>query len=402
MAGAMTESTGHGQAQFWRGGLRWMAVAGLLALAGCKMIPDAGKNLPPPPPAQTDADVIAPLPTDTERHRVALLLPMSGTNANVGRSIADATTMALLDTRTEKLRITTYDTAAAGGAAAAARKAVAEGAKLILGPLTADDVRLVSPVARGASVPVISYSNDVGVAGNGAFIMGFVPTQSVERVVRYARSNGATSFAALVPKGLYGERAGDAFLRAVRDSGGTVVALESFDRSAGSVTAAVKRLAQSSSYDALMIADTGRIALQAAPLVRANGGAEARLLGTELWNTETTLAASSAMRGAWFASVSDSLYNQFATKYRARYSRAPYRLATLGYDSVLLAARIAQDWPMGRPFPTSRLTDSDGFMGLDGTFRFTNAGIAERALEVQQIGAGTINVVDPAPRSLGR
>lgn len=402
MARAMTESTGYRQAPFWRGSLRWAAAAGLLALAGCKMIPDASQNLPPPPSAQSDSDVIAPLPTDTERHRVALLLPMTGTNAGVGRSIADATTMALLDTRTEKLRITTYDTAAAGGAAAAARKAVAEGAKLILGPLTADDVRVVSPVARGADIPVISYSNDVGVAGNGAYIMGFVPTQSVERVVRYARSNGASSFAALVPKGLYGERAGDAFLRAVRDSGGTVVALESFDRSAGSVSAAVKRLANASSYDALMIADTGRIALQAAPLVRANGGAQARLLGTELWNTDNALAASSAMRGAWFASVSDRLYNQFASKYRARYNRAPYRLASLGYDSVLLAARIAQDWQIGRPFPTGRLSDSDGFMGLDGTFRFTKDGVAERALEVQQIGAGTVSVVDPAPRNLGR
>lgn len=398
----MTESTGRGQAPFFRrGGLRWMMAAGLLALAGCKMIPEPGGNLPPPP-AQTDTDVLAPLPTDTERHRVALLLPMSGTNAGVGRSIADATTMALLDTRTEKLRITTYDTATAGGAAAAARKAVAEGAKLILGPLTADEVRASAPVARGAGVPVISYSNDVAIAGNGAYIMGFVPTQSVERVVRYARSNGATDFAALVPKGLYGERAGDAFLRAVRDSGGTVVALESFDRSAGSVSAAVKRLAQKSSYDALMIADTGRIALQAAPIVRANGGAQARLLGTELWNTDNSLAASGAMRGAWFASVSDRLYNQFASKFRARYNRAPYRLASLGYDSVLLTARIAQDWKVGAPFPIGRLTDSDGFMGLDGTFRFTPAGIAERALEVQQIDAGTVSVVDAAPRSLSR
>jgi hypothetical protein len=39
------------------------------------------------------------LPTDTARHRVALLVPLSGENAAVGRSIANATTMALLDTK---------------------------------------------------------------------------------------------------------------------------------------------------------------------------------------------------------------------------------------------------------------------------------------------------------------
>ena len=41
------------------------------------------------------------------RHRVALLVPMSGANAGVGQSIANATTLALLDTKTDKGRITT-------------------------------------------------------------------------------------------------------------------------------------------------------------------------------------------------------------------------------------------------------------------------------------------------------
>ena len=38
-------------------------------------------------------------------------------------------------------------------------------------------------------MPVLSFSNDSSVAGNGVFIMGFVPGQSVERVVAYARAN---------------------------------------------------------------------------------------------------------------------------------------------------------------------------------------------------------------------
>ena len=61
------------------------------------------------------------LPTDTARHRIALLVPLSGENAAVGRSIANATTMALLDTNAENLRITTYDTATGAGSAAAQR-----------------------------------------------------------------------------------------------------------------------------------------------------------------------------------------------------------------------------------------------------------------------------------------
>src|SRR3546814_12990804 len=76
------------------------------------------------------------------------------------------------------------------------------------------------------------------------------------------------------------------------------------------------------------------------------------------------------MRGAWFASVSDGLYGQLATKYRSRYGKAPYRLASLGYDSVLLTVRIARDWKPGTSFPVNRLMAADGFGGIDGLFRF--------------------------------
>ncbi|WP_041392226.1 penicillin-binding protein activator [Sphingobium sp. SYK-6] len=378
-----------------------LALLGALLLSACaSVVPRTEPPPPPPPPKTGDLDLDKGLPTDTQRHRVALLVPLSGTNAGVGRSISNATTMALLDTKTERLRVTTYDTGK--GAAEAAKQAVAEGNRLILGPLTADEVRAAAPVARAAKVPIISYSNDESVAGNGVFLLGYSPEQSVERVVGYARSRDLSNFAALVPRGVYGERAGAAFLSRVKAAGGTVVAMETFDRSAASVQAAIKRLAASSSYDALLIADVGRIALQAGPLVRANGGADVRILGTELWNTETGLTSSAALRGAWYASVSDNLYRTLSSKYRASFGTAPYRLASLGYDSVLLAVRIAADWKPGTAFPVGRLTDPEGFSGIDGAFRFSRDGIAERALEVTEIGAGATSVVDPAPRGFAK
>ena len=42
--------------------------------------------------------------------------------------------------------------------------------------------------------------------------------------------------------------------------------MQTFDRSAGSITAAVKKLQASSSYDALLIADSGRVAMQIVPV----------------------------------------------------------------------------------------------------------------------------------------
>ncbi|HUD95681.1 MAG TPA: penicillin-binding protein activator [Sphingobium sp.] len=382
-------------------GARIAFMGAALFLAACQSIVPKGPapTTPTGPTQPTGPDVTQGLPTDTARHRVALLVPMSGPNAGVGQSIANATTLALMDTKTDKVRITTYDTAL--GAAAAVNKALGEGNRLILGPLLAEDARVIGPLAARANVPVISFSNDASIAGNGIYVMGYNPNQSIERVVGFAREKGLSNFGALVPRGTYGERAGNAMLRAVEQAGGTVVSMQTFDRSPASITAAVKKLQASSSYDALLIADSGRVALQVAPIVRKNGGATARLLGTELWNTDTALAATPVLRGAWFASVSDTLYRQLATKYRARYGNAPFRLSSLGYDAVLLTVRIAQDWKPGTPFPNARLRDAGGFSGIDGAFRFNRTGVAERALEVSEVGTGAINVIDAAPRGFG-
>ena len=79
------------------------------------------------------------------------------------------------------------------------------------------------------------------------------------------------------------------------------------------------------------------------------------------------------------------------------FSPTPYRPASLGSDPVLLTVRIARAWKPGTNFPANRLLAADGFGGIDGIFRFSNRGIAERALEISEIGAGGFRVVDPAP-----
>lgn len=372
-------------------GLRRIAAAGTLALlAGCTVIP---KTVAPPPPPPKPVEV-APdanvLPTDADRHRVALLVPMSGQNAPVGQAIANATTMALLDTNAQNIRITTYDTAA--GAGLAANKAILDGNRLILGPLLADEVVAVASVARPAKVPMITYSNDAAVADRDVFVLGQVPAQAIARVVGFAQDKGIKSIGAIIPTGAYGQRVSSALTVAARARGISVTAVEAYDRSNTSVSSAVRRVIAKGGADALLIGDSGRIALMAAP-----AAAGLQLMGTELWNGDASIARSPAMRGAWFAAVSDKRFAQFEQSYRTRFGVAPSRLATLGYDSVLLTLNVARGWKPGTLFPTAKLYARDGFIGLDGVFRFEANGVAERAMEVREVGAGTFITASPAP-----
>ena len=378
-----------------------VAVGAAMLLAGCKIIPGGGTGTtgPAPTPSPTSSPVVQPLPNDDGRHRVALLVPMSGQNGAVGQSIANATTMALLDTNAENLRITTYDTA--GGARNAAARAVAEGNKLILGPLLSDDVAQVLAEARPADVPLITFSNDSKVTAPDVFVFGQAPEQSIERTVNYARGKGSRSFAALIPEGEYGQRAEAAFRTAVGNAGGTFAGTESYARGNTSIVSATNRLSQKGGFDTVFIADGARLSGQAASVLKPRGAGSVRLLGTELWSGESEVTRTASLRGAWFSALSDARFGRFSESYKGRFGAQPYRVSTLGYDAVLLALRIARDWRPGRSFPTSKLRDEGGFLGLDGAFRFTRSGIVERAMEVREVRDGTVAIVDPAPAKFG-
>lgn len=362
----------------------------VVLLAACQAIPRGGDGPPP---------VVTPDPLDS-MHRVALLLPVTGPDGDVGQSIANATALALSDTKVTNIRLITYDTGL--GVTAATRRAIADGNKLILGPLRGDNVLEAAAVARPAGVPIISFSNDVGVAGQNVFLLGHLPNQSIDRVVRYAKAQGLNRFGGIVSANVYGQRAQSSLTSAVRNAGGNLVGVQESDGSAASADAAARRLGQLGQIDAVLIADSGRAAVVTVPSLRRHGLKNAKILGTDLWNIDGSLASKPPMYGAWFASVSDTLYNQYATKYRTRFGRAPLRLSSLGYDSVLLVARVARDWRPGSKFPVSQLTDPQGFIGVDGAFRFLSNGLTDRMLEVQEIQAGKFVTVNAAPTQFSK
>lgn len=379
------------------GDLKRLLTVGLLglAIAGCQVIP---KTTPQPGPVPTPTPTATPtdnLPTDETRHRIALLVPLSGENGTVGQSIANATTMALLDTNAENLRITTYDTAT--GASSAAARAVRDGNKLILGPLLGEDVSAVIAQARPANVPLISFSNDSTVAAPDVFMMGVIPEQSIARTVDYSIAQGSRRFAAIVPNGEYGRRAEIALTTRISASGGVLVATERYDRSNTSIVSSAERLKAKGGFDTVLIADGVRLSAMAAGTLKNSSQLLPTIIGTELWSGDDNLLRATGLRGARFSALSDARYRQFVTSYQTRFGEPPYRVATLGYDAVLLTLRIAREWRPGRNFPIAMMLDDGGFLGIDGPFRFRRGGIAERAMEVRQVDNGAINVLDPAP-----
>jgi branched-chain amino acid transport system substrate-binding protein len=339
--------------------------------------------------------------------KVALLLPLSGPNAELGKAMLEAAQLALFTTGGDRLTLVPRDTTGtADGAAKAAKSAIDDGAKLILGPLIADEVVAVRPIAQAASVNVIGFATKTEVAGGNVFLMGFLPKQEVVREVAYARDQGLGRFAALAPNSPYGHLLGDALKEAAAASGGTVTRVEYFDPRSSDASASIKRLmpvaagpAVGAPFDALLLPTGGDQLKQVAAQLRNAGidSTKTRLLGSGLWD-DSSITSDADLVGGWFAASPPDIRHEFETRYQGAYGRAPPRLASLGFDAAALAAVLAKgDSP--DPFSVQAIQNPNGFTGVDGLFRFGADGLVQRGLAVLEVSPGGDKVVSPAPTS---
>src|SRR3546814_12013677 len=119
------------------------ALAGLsLFIAGCQMVPRSRPAPPEPVPTPTPEPTPG-LPTDTDRNRVAVLVPLSGENAGIGQSIANAANLAILDTGGQRIHITVSDPAKVS--AAPANEPPPDAHRPSLGPPPRTDGRTSTP-----------------------------------------------------------------------------------------------------------------------------------------------------------------------------------------------------------------------------------------------------------------
>ena len=394
-----------------------IAFALLLALTACgggRMVaapvgppqsPSAGPKFPPPGPTK---------PPPAGPTKVALLVPLSGANADLGKAMLEAAQLALFNTDSERLTLVPRDTAGtAEGAANAAKSAISDGAQLLIGPLLAAEVEAVKPITRDAKVNVIAFSTATQLAGGNVFLMGFQPRQEVVREVSFARDKGISRFAALAPNSQYGHLMTDALRDAATASGGSVAKIEYLDPRAADPSAAVKRLLggtappsngaspapppASAAFDALLLPEGGAQLKQIARQLKEAGldSGQVRLLGSGLWD-DPSIAGESALDGGWYAASPPEPRQEFESRFQATYGHPAPRLASLAFDAAALAAVLGKS---GEAFSPEAILNPRGFTGVDGLFRFTAQGLVQRGLAVLEITARGKTVVSPAPQN---
>lgn len=392
-----------------------LGVGGAALASGCSGLGGLGggdlvsnSSSPPPEGAPTTGALTpdgTPGTIGQGQTKFALILPLSATgNAGAAaQSMRNAAEMALADFNNPDVQLIFKDDGGTPqGAQAAARQAIEEGAQVVLGPLFAQAVAAVAPIARASRIPVVAFSTDSNVATRGVFLLSFLPESDVERVVDYAISQGRRSFAALIPDNAYGGAVEAAFRQIIPAKGARVVAIARYRPDDASMKAPVDQIVQAASgADALFIPDSGDAVPKVAKQLAAAGVDMKRLqvLGTGLWD-DPRIFSDATLAGSWFAGPDGSGYKAFVTRYRSKYGQEPVRTATLAYDAVALMVALAKAAP-GQRITAEALTNPSGFSGIDGVFRFRADGTNQRGLAVHKVTPSGGEVISGAPKGFG-
>ncbi|MEL6959175.1 MAG: penicillin-binding protein activator [Pseudomonadota bacterium] len=377
---------------------RIFALTALAFLAACEVsVPSSGGG------QGQQIDPNAPV-------QVALLVP-GGTGSPefdaMAASLENAARLAIADLNGVEIDLRVYNTARnPSQAATVAATAVADGAKIILGPLDAASANAVGVMVAPRDVNVLAYSNNPAIAGGNVFVLGNTFQNTAERLVSYASAQGVRNYMIAHQDDPSGAAGRDAIATAIRSGGGTVTSIESYPFNQAGIfqrAPAIAAAANTNGAQAIFVTDTfaGGLSILATSMMDAGmNPARTPLIGIARWDVNPQAASLPAAQNGIFAMADAGREAAFESRYSATYGTSPHPLASIAYDGIAAIGALAATGDQNA-LTVASLTRASGFRGATGIFRLRPNGTNQRALSVATINNGQVSILDPAPLSFG-
>jgi hypothetical protein len=342
--------------------------------------------------------------------QVALLVPSGSGQAQdelFGSNLENAARLAMADLSGVTIDLRVYRTGGSPAKASAlAQQAVDEGAQVILGPFYSEEANAAGLAVASSGVNVLAFSNNAAIAGGNVFVLGQTFDNTARRLAAYAVRNGKSRILIVHDRNVAGETGKAAIERGVAAAGGSVVGVTSYEFSQNGIVQAATGIVattKSSGATALFLtADTAGALPLLSQLLVDNGidRTTTQFIGLTRWDIPPATLALPGVQGGWFALPDPGLQAQFQSRYQAAYGSTPAAVAGLAYDGIAAIGALART-AKGAPISKDALTQSAGFAGVSGVFRFLPNGTNQRGLAVATIRGNQVVVIDPAPRSFG-
>ncbi len=296
---------------------------------------------------------------------VGVLLPLSGRGREVGdRVLRGIRIAAANDPAGPELLI--RDTASDPEQAKRATEELLVDHQVIaiLGPVGSATSRAAAQAAKGAGVPLITFSADQSITeqGDHVFRFFFTPAEELHALVQVARDKGLRRFVVLHPSHRYGRALRDRFEAEVRSAGGTVCSAVEYPVGTKSFSPYARDVI-TQSCRAVLVADVASQVAIVAPTFASEGAWAAPsdiaatrenalvtfVLPSLAWSDSLARAESRYFQGSLVArpydpDASGTENDRFRVGYETQYGSGPDMFAAYGHDAYrLLSFAIASD-----------------------------------------------------------
>lgn len=357
--------------------------------------------------------------TDQKKVQVALFLPFSGKNKDLGFSLFNSATISLFyNDPNGIIELVLFDSKEnPKDSEKAFRDIIDKKIKIVIGPIFSNSVEAIEKLARQHKITVISLSNNQNLINKidkegGVFISGILPEMQIEKIVNYAISQGKLNFAIIAPSNQYGKTITELLKKFVRSKQGNFITSEFYDNNSKDLDRVVERVIDSfilpdnlskakkdkdlviNDYDriypqVIMIPESGKIASKIISSIKKQNKEERdfQILGTSQWDDKSIF--DSNLINAWFPAPENEKFSDLENFYYSKYEKFPPRLASIVYDMIGLIAEITNrkqgQTPNLSDFINFKNGDKNGYQGVDGLFRFLPNGLTQRNLAVLKI-----------------
>ncbi len=165
--------------------------------------------------------------------QIALILPLSGRQQAAGMAVRDGFLAALLQQDPSRRPLLNVYDSAEMGATTAYRRAVADGAQFVVGPLTKDEVTAIATSGE-ASVLTLALNQTAENIQSPSMMFQFSldPEEEARQVAQRVVADGRTRGLVLLPNNEWGQRLFRAFDTELKTLGGHIAGMRFYDPSA--------------------------------------------------------------------------------------------------------------------------------------------------------------------------
>jgi branched-chain amino acid transport system substrate-binding protein len=279
---------------------------------------------------------------------VASIASSTGSASAYGVTQQNGTVLAVNELADGSIRLSTYDDLSDPQAGTdAMKKALSEGAQVVLGPTLSPVAAAADPIAQSVGVPVLAVTNavlDMAAIGNVVWRVSLSENAMVSASVKYAASKKSVKTATLIWEPSDGYSAGSAAsFRAAAQANGITITSEQTYVDGSTAVDAVAGAALASSPDAVFFALRSAVADD---FLVATASTKALRVGGNGFNSAAVVASSGAgadgliVSGSWNINSPNAMSKKFVEAYTKANNVAPDSFAAQGYAAiqVLLAA----------------------------------------------------------------